>query len=248
MSSETVPLRATMALFALALPGIASSLAVLPHAREVPRVLLLIAPVSNVLVALLLGGWAAPRVGLRSRIVERLSGAPSSFVPREASTIAGASVGAGILVAALDHASRRTWQSEAGPPSVLEGWSPEMAAVGVLYGGVVEELVFRWGLSSITAWAVWRLAFRRDERAPALALAVAVVAAAFVFAAAHVPALTVHGPLGVGALARTFGLNVGLGVVFGALFIRRDLESAVLVHAGLHVGFAVAGLAFRALG
>lgn len=247
MSSVTVPRRATIALFALALPGIASSLAVLPVLPGVPRPLLLVGPVTNVIVALLLGGWAAPRVGLRSRIVDRLSGASCSVVPREAATIAVGSTVAGMVVAAIDHATRRSWQSGAGaPPSLVEAWSSESVAVGVLYGGVVEELLFRWGLTSFVAWALWRVAFRRHERAPAFATGFSVLVAALVFAAAHLPAMAVHAPLGVGALLRSFGWNAGVGLVFGALYVRRDLESAMLAHASLHLGFAVIGALFDA--
>jgi membrane protease YdiL (CAAX protease family) len=55
----------------------------------------------------------------------------------------------------------------------------------VLYGGIAEELMVRWGLMTLLVWAVWRL--RRPERLSGWAYWAGALAAAFLFAIGHLP-------------------------------------------------------------
>lgn len=118
--------------------------------------------------------------------------------------------------------------------------------LGLLYGGVVEEVLLRWGTMSLIALGLWRLLAREAARPPRWCVAVAVGLAAVLFAASHLPALAAGSIApGAGAVLRTLLLNVIAGVAFGVLYARRDLVAAMVAHASTHGGFAVAAIAFR---
>ncbi|HLL45691.1 MAG TPA: CPBP family glutamic-type intramembrane protease, partial [Longimicrobiaceae bacterium] len=114
---------------------------------------------------------------------------------------------------------------------------------GMLYGGITEELMMRWGVMSLLAWAGWRLFQRgRGEPGPAVMWA-AILAAALLFGAGHLGAVSAIAPLTVAVVARTVALNALAGVAFGWLFWRRSLEAAMLAHMTGHVVLTLVSLA-----
>ncbi|HZF74772.1 MAG TPA: CPBP family glutamic-type intramembrane protease [Acetobacteraceae bacterium] len=215
------------------LPGLLSLLPILPEVPGVPRLVLLANPFLLLVLAAFAGGWAARRCGFR------LS-APGITAGRRLGEIA-AGVALGLGIAVLDHAARGWWQAAPGvPPSVVEGWSPAVLLAGLLYGGVVEEVLMRWGVMSLVVLALWRVLARHAAAPPGPVLAAGVAVAAIVFAAAHLPALAADAAaLAPGPVLRGLALNTLAGLVFGWMFLRRDLVAAMAAHAGLHLGFAV---------
>jgi len=119
----------------------------------------------------------------------------------------------------------------------------------VLYGGITEELLLRWGLMTALVWLAWRFLQQRrgNVRAPFVWLAIAV--SALVFAAGHLPAASVLlGALDVPVVAFVMGVNTTFGLLFGYLYWRRGLESAMIAHAVAHlVSFGV-NLAWQGAG
>lgn len=215
------------------LPGLLSLLPILPEVPGVPRLALLANPFVLLVLAAFAGGWAARRCGFRLRA----SGITATR--RLGDVAAGVALGLGIAV--LDHASRGLSQAAPGvPPSVVEGWSPAALLAGLLYGGVVEEVLMRWGVMSLVVLGLWRLLARRAGVPPGQVLAAGVAVAAVVFATAHLPALAAEADaLAPGPVLRGLLLNTLAGLVFGWLFLRRDLVAAMAAHAGLHLGFAI---------
>lgn len=130
-------------------------------------------------------------------------------------------------------------------PALGEGWRQLEAqgrpplgrtlAVGVLYGGITEEVMLRWGLMSGVAWLLARAFGPR----PAVFVAAALVAAVL-FGAGHLPAMAQVVELTPAMAMRTVTLNALAGMVYGLLFWKRGLEAAMLTHAATHVGFALA--------
>ncbi len=234
--------RTALALIAVGLTGIASLVPVLPPVEGVHWSILLVNPLLLLLIFAGLGALAAPQCGLASRIGFRVSGYPVSPVPPQAMRLIAAGIAAGVAIAFLDHATRGLWQpAPAAPPSLAEAWSPAALVLGVFYGGVVEEITMRWGVMSLAVLVVWSAFARNADAPPRAALAAGIVIAALVFAVGHLPALQAAGiamepPL----VARTLLWNGLLGIGFGVLFAARDLESAMVAHAGFHVGVALA--------
>jgi membrane protease YdiL (CAAX protease family) len=106
-------------------------------------------------------------------------------------------------------------------------------ATRILYGGITEELLTRWGLMSFFAWALWRVTGRGQIR-PVIFWA-AILMAAALFAAGHLPFLFAIVAQPQAALILAVLLtNFIPGLLFGWLFWRRGLEAAMLSHALAH--------------
>ncbi len=218
----------------LGLPGVA----VLPFAMEPPPGVPALALVANPLVMLVLaalaGAWAAPRIGAVSALIlgSRLEG-------RDLVRALAMGLGAGLAIAVVDEALAPAWRGQAAlPPTLLEAVSPIQTLFGVLYGGLTEEVLMRWGLLSILAVGLLSLLPR-----PA-ALWVATILAAALFATAHLPALVAQGlDLTRPLLARMLGFNLLLGLAFGWAYLRQGIEAAIAMHAGFHLGIALLALA-----
>lgn len=197
----------------------------------VPAAALTIGPAIMLIASALAGAWASVRIGVRSQLILRDRLNYEGFV-------FGMAVGilAGIAVAIIDQAALSLWRGEATrPPSVIESRSLRQFAIGVLYGGITEEIVFRWGIGSVVA-ALAILVMPRH-----LAVTFSILFVAALFSIAHLP--TTFAGLDTwqtGAILRTLGWNLLLGILFGALFFRNSLEVAILAHIGFHCGAAIA--------
>lgn len=198
----------------------------------VQRGLLLVNPMVFLLGAALVGAGLAHRVGLGSILAGT---AAATGWPKSTARAAGMGFSLGLVVAAIDFAVApllgQTWQHLAGQTA----GGVSASAVGVMYGGVAEEVMMRWGVMSVVAWALVSLLGRRRQ---SLAMNVAIVAAAGLFAAAHLPALAALVELTPTIVARTLALNGAAGVLYGWLFWHRHLEAAIAAHSATHLGLA----------
>lgn len=109
--------------------------------------------------------------------------------------------------------------------SIAPAWQKLLAA---LYGGVTEEILMRLFLMSLFIWIGMKI-FRHKK--PTIAgIAVANILAAILFGLGHLPitaSLTQITPL---VIARAIILNGIGGIIFGWLFWKKGLESAMIAH------------------
>jgi hypothetical protein len=117
--------------------------------------------------------------------------------------------------------------------------------VRVLYGGITEELLMRWGCMSFLVWLFWRLAPSR-QRAPGVAVVwSAIVASAILFGLGHLPVVNASvADLTLVVAAYVVTANAIFGVLAGWLFWRWGLETAMVAHVAAHLiaaGFAAIG-------
>ncbi len=113
----------------------------------------------------------------------------------------------------------------------------------VLYGGITEELLLRWGFMTALAWLAWRFLQQRQGHVSAGFVWLAIAVSALVFAAGHLPAASVLlGGLDVPIVAFVMGANTAFGLLFGYLYWRHGLESAMIAHAMAHLVSFVANL------
>jgi hypothetical protein len=251
----------------LGLPGIAvlgvqfsvPQSALPPGLRDAAPVVVALLTVLNPLlllgVAAAVGAAVAPATGLCSVAASawrRQPGEPAAWA-RLAPHLPAA-IAWGLAVAVLLHLADRAFT-----PLLGEQWAAVQAraegpvslgglAAGVLYGGFTEEVMMRWGVMGLVVWLGLRLSRQRDRAAaqggppPAPGAAVAwvgILVAALLFGAAHLPAVAVLSEVTPLLVVRTVGLNMIGGIVYGWLFWRRNLESAIAAHAATHVGFAI---------
>ena len=231
---------------ALGLIGVASlpllmlpSLRVLLRSGQAPGMslemlaaLTLIQPALRLLAGAAIGAALAPRLGFTSHVANvNVRARFAGEVP--AAVAAGIATGAAIVVldfALFSHAAHV-------PPSARR--ILDSLAGGVLYGGLSEEIMMRWGLMSLVAWVGVRLFARRGATAPSSVCIGAIVVVALLFAAGHLPAALTFAPFTATLLLRVLLLNGLAGLVFGWLFWRRSLEAAMLAHACTHIAFAL---------
>ncbi|MBL0935258.1 MAG: CPBP family intramembrane metalloprotease [Rhizobiaceae bacterium] len=242
-------LPATLALFAFGLTGIAALYFALPPVTDLPRWAYVVNPVLMLAVFVAAGTLIAPACGFRSRVAERASGHAVSLLPPRAARFAVMGIAAGIVVGLADHATRALWQDPHGlTPALTDNWRLASLTVGIFYGGVVEEITVRWGVMSLAVLLVWKAFGRNAPRPSANHVWTGIAIAAILFALGHLPALASSGVEFTQALVfRTLFWNASLGLLFGALFARHDLEAAILAHAGFHVGLMPAAMIAAAL-
>lgn len=192
----------------------------------------LIQPGVLLLGCVALGVVLAPRVGLRS-VIGGLSERPFSRGDARAGLLVGLLTGAGLVV--LD-ALTRPLLGAAGPAlSLSRPRSLLETLTGVLYGGLVEELLLRWGVMTLLAWLGWRVLRRGAGTPGAGVMWGAVVGSALLFGLGHLGAAGLAARLTAAVVARTILFNALVGVAFGWLYWRRNLETAMLAHASWHV-------------
>ena len=97
-----------------------------------------------------------------------------------------------------------------------------------LYGGIVEEVEYRLLLVSLL---VWLLAWCNRRQARPWMFVLAVLLAALLFGAGHLPAAFAAGMTAAPwPVARIVLLNALAGSVFGGVYCRWGLEHAMLAH------------------
>jgi hypothetical protein len=235
-------------LFLLALPGvIATSWMALPllvDASQVPVPLQTLQVVSAVqgavlvLIAALIGAWLAPRVGLAAPAVSAVASRGAlleAFRPQVVPGLVGGAIGGVVILGFYAFA-----------PEALKALQPDTPlplAVRLLYGGITEEVLVRWGLMTVLVWAGWRV-LRRDLQQPSAGIIWGAIAvSALVFGLSHLPSVAQSLPAltPYGAAYITVG-NALFGGVAGYLFWRYGLEAAIIAHVSAHLmAFAIRG-------
>jgi hypothetical protein len=155
---------------------IAPLLRTLPLPPGVPKLplpvlvaLSLINPVLYLAAATALGAALAPRLGLVSHVVTRVEtgSALAPHLRREAPL----ALTLGLTLAAVTVLLDKVFQPYLGTAwaqatSRIEATGNLGALVsGLLYGGITEGIMLRWGVLSLFAWAGWRV-LQRDRGSP----------------------------------------------------------------------------------
>src|ERR1044072_3598801 len=196
--------RLFLILFLLGFAGVLSFLLVdltaliasfpLPAGTEVPvitpvfKLLTLIQPTVLVLVAVLIGVVLAPQVGLRAPVAEALAarrGVLPSLRPQLVPGLVGGIVGGGsiLLVAGVLQPLPTTDTIER--IDKLGTLLPMLTRL--LYGGVIEELLLRWGFMTLLVWITWRLFQKRLAKPASVCFIVAILVSSIVFGLGHLP-------------------------------------------------------------
>jgi len=219
-----------------------------PEVLDLPKPVVALLSLLNPLILLALGvaigTLLAHRVGLRSLIAEkvRTGAAIGPQLRPQLVTAFGVGLFFAVAVLGLDAlinpfaGTELANAASAGETPTIRALLSQLA-LGVLYGGIVEELMLRWGVMTLLVWLGWR-GMQRGRGAPYPALVwAAIILAALLFGIGHLPAMASLVALTPIIIFRTVLLNALGGVIFGWLFWRRSLEVAMVAHAAGHVGF-----------
>ena len=231
--------RPNLIIAVLGLAGVASLLLV-PFEALVPAalrdevaglnpLLFLVQPVLLVLAACLAGGMLAQRVGLGAPLIEAMSGGQAQGQGQGRDQTLRRALVAGLLGGVI--AGLVLWAYAVMSP--LQGIEIPLAT-RILYGGITEEVIARFGIMTVAVWLISRFAGLSST----VYVAGAAIAA-IIFAAGHLPLLFTLAPTASsGLIAFVLAANFAAGLIFGVLYWRRGLESAMIAHACAHV-FAV---------
>jgi hypothetical protein len=188
-------------------------------------------------VAVFVGVALAARVGLSSPAAEAAAGRGnimSALKPQIAPGLAGGLAGG---VAILS-----TWLL----------WRPFLSATFVtraerlnkslpfltrlLYGGIIEELLLRWGLMTLLVWLGWRL-LQKGQGAPrAIFVVLAIIISSVVFGMGHLPLASALGvDFTVAIVSYVVVANSVFGLIAGYLYWKKGLEAAMIAHMLTHV-------------
>lgn len=222
------------------LGAVAVSVAVLPQLTAqmpLPAPLWLITIASFVQSSLLvaLAVWSgvalAPAVGLRAPVFEAAASRRPIATALSPQLLPGLITG--VLGGLVLFASIRL--SPAPILALQARFNPPLFA-RMLYGGITEELLLRWGLMTALTWLTQRfLQRRRGAVSPGL-IWLPITVSAVLFGAGHLPAASVLiGSLSPSVVFFVVGLNATFGLLFGWLFWRWGLESAMVAHATTHM-------------
>lgn len=226
----------------VAIAWLALPLLVTPNSLPVPVETLQTATAAQGIVltalAAAVGALLGAKVGLRAPAISAIAtrgDVYSALRPQLLPGVVGGVMGAAIIVGFY-----------AGAPSALAavlGQSSIPLIARVLYGGITEEILVRWGLMTFLVWAAWRLLGRGTATPPAYVVWIAIGLSAMVFGVSHVPSVA----LAMGSIPApivayiTFG-NAMFGVVAGYLFWRYGLEVAISAHVLAHlIAYVVRG-------
>ncbi|HET8781976.1 MAG TPA: CPBP family intramembrane glutamic endopeptidase [Pyrinomonadaceae bacterium] len=213
-----------------------------PPGTQIPpitvvKLLSVIQPALLLALAVFSGVMLAQRVGLSSpfaeALVTRQPAGPALKAQLLPAVVGGAIGGAAILVLAAVSKSMLTADVI---QRLHEFGNLLPLPTRLLYGGLTEELLLRWGLMTLLVWAIWRLVQRRQPKPTTATFVAAILLSSLVFAVGHLP-ITI---MLVGE--RTFSIiffvvlaNSAFGLVAGYLYWKYGLESAMIAHMLVHV-------------
>jgi hypothetical protein len=242
-----------LALCGLGLPGILSLIPMIigqmdglpPELAEMPPALVvalsLINPLILLLISVVIGNLVARRVGLRSLVAEKVSHGTPIWPQLRPHILMAFGIGVlfAFVVLGLDQLMKPFESTDlVVEPATISGLLSQLL-LGLLYGGIVEELLLRWGVMSLLVWIGWRLFQRGQGQAHPVLVWVAITLAAVLFGIGHLPAMASMVELTPLIIFRTILLNALGGMIFGWLYWRRSLEVAMVAHAAGHVGFFI---------
>jgi hypothetical protein len=208
-----------------------------PEITPLFKLLSVIQPAIILSISVLVGVALASKVGLSSPVAEALADGGQvkmalarQFIPGIVGGLVG---GIAIVVIAM------IWKPFL-PPEVVTRIG-ELGKVlpiptRLLYGGVTEELLLRWGLMTLLVWLPWRF-LQKGQDIPKLAFIVgANVISSVIFGIGHLPIAFVFIPEGNLVLtAYVIIANSVFGFIAGYLYWKKGLESAMIAHMITHV-------------
>ena len=192
-----------------------------------------------VALAVWLGVVLAPKVGLRATSFEAAVTSGSIAIALRPQLFPGlvAGVLGGVGLFAIGGYASPAVLAEAEQQFTV----PLLARV--LYGGITEELLLRWGLMTVLLWLSWRFLQRGIGAPKPIYIWLAIIVSALLFGAGHLPAAAVQvGELTGYLVLFVIGANAIFGLLFAYLFWRYGLEAGIIAHITAHIVSYALGL------
>lgn len=243
-------------LFFMGFAGILSILPILPQmlslspleiSFSVPIMQLITVLQSSILllVMLLIGNYFSSRVELTAPLTRAIAESDNALKQLKYQikpAVIGGVIG-GIFILLFTQSMSSYLPSEflaAGEKLILPWYSK------LLYGGITEEILIRWGLMSFIVWCSYRITQKKDSEVKSYNYYLAIVLSALLFGILHLPAASMlSSELTISLVVYIIIGNGAFGLVAGFLFWKRGLECAIGAHMTAHILMNVAGVLFN---
>jgi hypothetical protein len=193
-------------------------------------------------LAVLLGRELAPKVGLSSPVAEAAAkgGAFSSVLkPQVVPGLIGGLAGGIVIVASWVLAKPFLPSTFAARAEEFNKLLPFL--MRLLYGGITEEVLIRWGLMTFFVWIAWRLLQKGQGSPQAIYFVGAIVFSSVLFGMGHLPlAFAIAGHFTATIIFYVVFANSVFGLIAGYLYWKKGLEAAIIAHMMAHVVIATA--------
>lgn len=195
------------------------------------KLLILINPTIMLIVAVIIGASFYNKVNLKVPIIENLIRKSNKDINLSGILKAGivGGVMAGVLLSLMGMLSNSILPQEF--LELGENFKPGIAS-RFLYGGITEEILMRFGLMTFIVWIMLKI-FK--ELKPKLYW-YGIIISAIIFALGHFPIAfqILDNPSNVLLLYILIANSVG-GIIFGWLYWKKGLESAIIAHMFTHL-------------
>ena len=104
------------------------------------------------------------------------------------------------------------------------------AFLACFYGGISEEILLRFFLMTLIVWIIYKIKKTADGKPTVIGIWLAIIISAVIFGLGHLPitgTITSITPL---IVVRAVLLNGIAGIIFGWLYWKKGLESAMIAH------------------
>lgn len=233
-----------LGVLSLLLVDMAGIITLLPiPSEEIPtitpaiKLLTLVQPTLLVAICVLVGVALASSVGLASPVAEAAAtrgDLVAALKPQVIPGLIGGLIG-GVAVISIAAAFTPFLPPEL--VSLISGFGKFLPLpMRLLYGGVVEELLLRWGFMTLLVWAAWRVLQKgKDTPKPSLFI-FAILLSSVVFGIGHLPVafMLVAEPT-LALVSFVIVGNSAFGLIAGYLYWKKGLESAMIAHMLAHV-------------
>ncbi|HXD31663.1 MAG TPA: CPBP family intramembrane glutamic endopeptidase [Pyrinomonadaceae bacterium] len=209
----------------------------LPFPPLVLKLLSIIQTTILLSIAVLVGVVLAHRVGLSSPAAEAAAGRRNlvaAFKPQIVPGLVGGLAG-GIAIPL----TWLLWRPFLPPTFVTRAEQLNRSLpfpTRLLYGGLTEELLLRWGVMTLLVWLAWRLLQKGRGKPRTIWFVCAIIISSVIFGLGHLPVVTA---LAVNFTVAIVGYivfaNSLFGLIAGYLYWKRGLEAAVIAHMSAHV-------------
>lgn len=201
------------------------------------KLLSLIQPTLLLSVAVLIGIILADKVGLSAPLAEAVSNGTSislAIGPQVFPGIIGGLAG-GIVLTAIEFFAKFLLPSDF-VMKVEELSSNTSFITRILYGGITEELLLRWGMMTLLVWIGWRIFLKGQSEPSTFCFIAAISLSALLFGLGHLPLAFVLGTqITTLVIAYVIVGNSVFGLIAGYLYWHKGLEAAMISHMLVHI-------------
>jgi membrane protease YdiL (CAAX protease family) len=225
--------------FILVIVCIIASMLVIPYSLaltsseiEITPVIMLVTAAQNLVlfaVAAFFGLLLSKRIGMGLPILQNVLEGKNQT--KELKLILAPSVGlgvlAGVLIVLLSIPFNKLIPEFQNASVSVPAWKALLAS---FYGGIAEEVLLRFFLVSLFVWITFKIKKTEDGHPQNIGIWLSIVLAAIIFGLGHLPATAQITPLTGLVITRAIILNGIGGIIFGWLYWKKGLESAMIAH------------------